>query len=112
MIDDAGRLQDVLEGIEKIESRVGLDREAFLNDEMLQVWVMHFLQLIGEAVSRVSPDLLARYPSVPWRNMIGMRNILVHQYFEVDLAIIWQVVEHDLPSLKSQIVSILDDLKE
>ena len=56
---------------------------------MLQVWVMHYLQIIGEAVSRLSPVTLERYPHVPWKNMIGMRNILVHQYVEIDLDIVF-----------------------
>lgn len=112
MIDDAGRLQDILEAIDKIQQRAGKDQRAFERDEMLQVWVMHHLQVIGEAVSRLTGELLERYPDVPWKNMIGMRNILVHQYFEVDLAVVWQVVAGDLPSLKAQIVSILQDMSE
>jgi uncharacterized protein with HEPN domain len=112
MIDDTGRLEDILMAIEKIQVRAGADQDSFNLDEMLQVWVMYHLQIIGEAVSRLPTELLERYPDVPWRNMIGMRNILVHQYFEVDLAIVWRVVEDDLPPLKKQVVSILDDLSE
>ena len=110
MIDDRGRLEDIQEAIGKILARTGAGEEAFNRDEMLQVWVLHHLQIIGEAVSRLTLELLERYPQVPWRNMIGMRNILVHQYFEVDLAVVWQVVDRDIPSLKMQITSILKDL--
>jgi uncharacterized protein with HEPN domain len=86
VIDDRGRLEDIQEAIGKIQGRTGAGEVAFNRDEMLQVWVLHHLQIIGEAVSRLTPELLEHYPQVPWRNMIGMRNILVHQDFEVGLA--------------------------
>lgn len=107
MRDDSGRLQDMLEAIEKIEAYVGQERQAFFEDELLQVWVIHHLQIIGEAANRLSPEIWETYPSIPWTSVIGMRHILVHNYFGVDLDRVWLVVEKDLPILKPQIEDIL-----
>jgi uncharacterized protein with HEPN domain len=73
---------------------------------MFQVWVVRHLQIIGEAASRISVNTQMRFPEVPWGKMIGMRHVLVHGYFEIDLEIVWSVIEKDLPSLKEQIKSV------
>ena len=109
MRDDLGRLSDILEAINKIESKIGNNRSDFDSDEMLQVWVLHHLQIIGESTSRLSKELFAQYPESPWRKIIGMRNILVHQYFDIDLDVVWDAATNDLPSLKLQIKNILTE---
>lgn len=111
MRDDLGRLSDILEAINKVESKIGNNRAIFYTDEMLQVWVLHHLQIIGESTNRLSKELLEQYPQAPWRNIIGMRNILVQQYFEVDLDIVWDAATNELPSLKPQIQYILNELQ-
>jgi uncharacterized protein with HEPN domain len=107
MRNDRERLLDILEAIEKIEKRVGSDRKAFDRDELLQVWAVHYLLIIGEAVTRLSEQLRIQHPEIPWNNIIGMRHILVHGYFEVDLEIVWKVIERDLPVLKRQTEGLL-----
>jgi len=77
MRSDRERLLDILEAIEKIEERVGPDREAFERNEMLQVWIVHYLQIIGEAVTRLSDQIRLQYTEVPWGNIIGMRHVSV-----------------------------------
>ena len=77
MRSDCERLLDILEAIEKIEERVGPDRKVFERDEMLQVWIVHYLQIIGEAVTRLSDQIRLQYPEVPWGNIIGMRHVSV-----------------------------------
>lgn len=67
---------------------------------------MHYLQIIGEAASRISPELRERYPDVPWGQMIGTRHVLVHGYFDIDLDIVWTAVDEDLPELKRQVMNI------
>ena len=109
MRGDFERLQDVLEAISKIETQVS-SAEAFVADELLQVWVVYHLQILGEAVSKVSLDLREQYADVPWKQIIGMRNILVHDYFGIDCDLVWTVVERDLPTLKGQITAILQTL--
>jgi uncharacterized protein with HEPN domain len=108
MRSDRERLLDILEAIEKIEQRIGQDRAAFNADPLLQVWVVHHLQIIGEAANRLSNDFLTRHPEISWGKLIGMRHVLVHGYFEIDLEIVWKAVEQDVPALKSQIQRILE----
>ncbi|TRZ88646.1 DUF86 domain-containing protein [bacterium] len=110
MRSDRERLTDILEALEKIERYTPRGKQAFENDEMFQVWVVRHLQIIGEAAGRISVDTQMRFPEVPWRKMIGMRHVLVHGYFEIDLEIVWAVIEKDLPSLKEQIQSVQQTL--
>lgn len=111
MRDDAGRLADILEAIDKIEARTGGGRAEFDADEMVRVWVVHHLQILGEAANLLTNELIEQYPLTPWRKIIGMRHVLVHHYFEIDRDLVWDVVDRDLPELKSQIQSILNELK-
>lgn len=64
------------------------------------------MQIVGEAASRISVDTQIRFPEVPWGKMIGMRHVLVHGHFEIDLEIVWSVIEKDLLSLKERIQSV------
>ncbi len=111
MRSDRERLADILEAIEKIERYVPRGKQAFERDEMFQVWIVRHLQIIGEAASRVSVETEIAYPAVPWKKMIGMRHVLVHGYFEIDLDIVWSVIENDLRSLKQDIESVLLTLR-
>jgi uncharacterized protein with HEPN domain len=77
----------------------GLDFEKFLADENLHLACVHLVQVIGEAASRVSAGTRAHHPGVPWRQVIGMRHRVVHDYLEVDLEIVWKVISEDLPRL-------------
>ncbi len=103
MRSDRERLLDILEAIEKIEHYIPRGKQAFETDELLQVWVVRHLQIIGEAASRVSVETQNRFSEIPWGKMIGMRHVLVHGYFEIDLEIVWSVLENDLQPLKEQI---------
>ena len=85
MRSDADRLNDILTATAKIGERVTDTIDAFLCDEMLQVWVIHHMQVIGEAARGVSRFLKERHPEVPWPQIVALRNILVHEYFGVDL---------------------------
>ena len=68
--------------------------------------MVRHLQIVGEAASRISVDTQIRFPEVPWGKMIGMRHVLVHGHFEIDLEIVWSVIEKDLLSLKERIQSV------
>lgn len=112
MRSDHERLLDILEAIERIQSKKVNDRAQFDLDELLQIWFVHHFQIIGEAASRISSSLRKQYPDVPWGKMIGMRHILVHGYFDVDLDIIWNAVQDNLAQLKEQIEDILRQMRE
>lgn len=110
MRDDRQRLLDIQEAIVQIEKYTHQGRAAFDQDELIQTWVVHHLQIIGEASRGISQPLRDQYPAVPWTKIVGMRNILVHLYFGIDEEIVWSVVEHDLPNLKLEIEAILHKL--
>ena len=110
MRNDRGRLLDILEAIARIDRHAIRGRETFERDELLQSWVVHNLQLIGEAARRLSDALRGEHPEVPWPAIIALRNYLVHDYFGVDLGIVWRVVDQDLPTLKEQIEATLREL--
>lgn len=111
MKNDGERLLDIMEAIERIERYTAGGREAFYGDELIQVWAIHHLQAIGEAARNVSDALRATYPEIPWASIVAMRNVLVHDYLDVDLDEVWATVEHDLPDLKQKIAAILNELE-
>ena len=100
---------DIREAIDRIEKYAARGREEFEEDELIQTWFLHHLQLIGEAVRALSPELTQKHSGVAWSKIVGMRNILVHNYFSIDAAIVWAVIENDLPILKQQINELLND---
>jgi uncharacterized protein with HEPN domain len=108
---DRERLLDILEAIDRINSHKG-DRLDFDSDELLQVWFVHHLQVIGEAASRLSDNMREQHPEVLWGQMIGMRHILVHGYFEVDPDVVWNAVQINLAHLKVQVEAILQQTGE
>lgn len=112
MRDDRERLLDILEAIERIERYASRGREAFEQEELLQTWMVHYIQIIGEAARKLSEILRTTHQEVPWPEIIAMRNILVHDYFAVDLEEVWAAVQHDLPDLKHKIQTILQELGE
>jgi uncharacterized protein with HEPN domain len=103
------RLRDIVEAIERIERYAVRGRSAFENDELIQIWMVSHIQIIGEASNALPDELKQAYPEIPWRQIIGMRHILVHQYFEVDLDVVWTTVTHDLPPLKRAVETILSE---
>jgi uncharacterized protein with HEPN domain len=107
---DSERLQDILEAIERIQGKVDLSK--IEDDEMLQVWVLYHLQIIGEATRALSSQLRQNYSQIPWSKIIGLRNRVVHEYFDIDLDIVIDVVTYDLPELKEQIQGILNDFSD
>lgn len=102
---DLERLQDTIAAIERY-TREG--RQTFDADELVQVWCLRHIEVLGEAASRLSDALRQRHPSVPWREIVAMRNLLIHGYFDVDWEEVWNVVERDLPNLKGQLQKILE----
>ena len=109
MRDDSGRIEDILEAINRIERVAVRGKDTFFEDEMVQVWVIHHLEIIGEAARGISPDFRKSNEKIPWSEIIGMRNILIHHYFGIDKDAVWRVVEHDLPLLKEQFQQALDE---
>ncbi len=112
MRDDQARLRDILIAVERIQSETGAGRDAFRDDPKLQVWVLYHLQVVGEACRSLSESFRLRFSDPVWTKAIGLRNILVHHYFEIDHELVWQVVERDLPSFRDAVESALKQLAE
>lgn len=101
-------LQDILEAIAKIERYVvGLDLEHFKRDDLRIDAINMNLIIIGEAANAVPEAIQQRYPNVDWRNIVGLRNVITHEYFRLNLDRIWNVVEVELPRLKQHVERIL-----
>jgi len=106
--DPQERLRDILDAIDGIERYAARGRDAFDQDELIQVWIVHHLQIIGEAAAQLGRDFHDAHPEVPWPQIVAMRNILVHEYFGVDLGEVWNAVERDLPGFKLAIEGLLN----
>jgi hypothetical protein len=100
-------IEDILAAIEKIERYVhGLSRDGFMADDKTVDATVRNLEIIGEAARQIPGDFSAAHPSVPWRRIAGLRNRIVHDYVGLDLEIIWEVIQTDLPQLKSQLATL------
>ena len=85
--------------------------ESFREDKKTVFAVVRALEIIGEATTKISETVKNHHKEVPWKNMAGMRNKLIHEYFGVNMVVIWKTIKEDLPDLKIKIAKILEDLK-
>jgi uncharacterized protein with HEPN domain len=100
MSRDDAYLVDMLEAARTVQRFTEeVTWEAFSSDEVLQTAVLYLVQTIGEAAANITEETRLAYPAVPWRSMVGMRNLLVHRYWEIDLRRVWSVVTDHLPAL-------------
>jgi uncharacterized protein with HEPN domain len=105
--DDRERLEDILEAIERIEKYAVRGPAALDSDELLQTWVVHHLMIVGEACRALSGEFRTGHPEEVWVLAAGLRNVIVHEYFGMDLEVVWRVIERDLPALKQKVQEIL-----
>ena len=111
MRDPKERLRDAIEAIVAIERYLDRDKAVFEENELLQTWFLWHLQIIGEAARALPEEVQALAPEIPWPKIIGMRNILVHGYFDIDTDIVWDAVHRDIPALKPAIERLLHMLE-
>jgi len=107
MKDDRLYLSNILECIERIESYTQDGKEAFLQTKIIQDAVIRNFEIIGEATKRLSPEIKEVYPNVPWAQLAGFRDVLIHDYLKVNLNRVWGVIEQNLPQLKTTVESML-----
>ena len=110
-LGDRARLMHIIDSIETIESYVGdSEYENFENNSMMKDACVRQLGIIGEASNRISEEIKGANQEIEWRQIIGLRNIVIHQYFGMDDQVIWDIIQHNLPNLKSRIISIVNSL--
>ena len=101
MKTDIAYIEHILLRINKIEEFTkGLDRDDFSGNELIQDAVIRNIEIIGEATKKISSDLKSLYREIPWKEMSGMRDKLIHDYFGVDVDVVWRTVKEDIPLLK------------
>ncbi len=104
-------LNDILESIADIRDfTAGMAKEIFYTDKKTIKAVVRSLEVIGEAASKIPEDVRDNYPETPWQEIIGMRNRLIHEYFGVDLDIVWQTIAEDLEPLDKIIKRIVSEI--
>ncbi|MBM4289121.1 MAG: DUF86 domain-containing protein [Deltaproteobacteria bacterium] len=110
MKDDKFYLIQIAEDIDRLEKFTAGGKSAFMNEEVVQRAVLRTLQTLGESVKRLSDNLKSKYPEVAWKGIVALRNVLVHDYLEIDLDEVWNIVALDVPVLKVQVQKMLADL--
>lgn len=107
MKDNSQYIRFIKECIDDIHSFTSEEEESFRHDKKTQFAVIRALQILAESTQRLSPTLKAAYPEVDWRSIAGFRNVLVHDYFGLNPARIWEIVETDLPILEDAIIRMI-----
>lgn len=98
--DDAAYLLDMLVAArDAVDFAEGVSYAEFERDRQTQLSILKALEIVGEAAAHISEDTRKAYPAIPWTEIVGMRNRLVHVYFDIDLPLVWDTVRHDLPVL-------------
>lgn len=110
MKDDLNFVGHIVDNARRIEFHVhGVTREAFDANEVLRLAITHLIQTMGEAARLVSPAFRQQHSQVPWQQIVGMRNRLVHDYLNVDFDIVWQVATVNVPNLLAQLPPLISE---
>lgn len=108
-IGDKARFQHILDAIIEIETySLNADFSDFMKNSMMRFACIKQMEIIGEASNQISDENRAKFSGIEWSQLIGMRNIFVHEYFGVDANLVWDIIKDDLPGLKEKIIGILN----
>ncbi|MBO8182727.1 MAG: DUF86 domain-containing protein [Archaeoglobus sp.] len=107
-------IQDMLEAIEKIERYISSIRDSqdFMEQDMVVDAVLRNLEIIGEAAKNIPENLRSKYREIPWNRVVGLRNVVIHGYFAVDLEIVWVIIKEQLPELKKVLLKMMEGLEK
>lgn len=104
-------LSDILESMNKIEQYIkGLTYESFESNSMVVDAVIRNLEIVGEASKNIPEEVRLTYSDIPWKRMIGLRNMTIHEYFGIDESIIWEIITKNLPETKPKIMEVLKEI--
>ncbi len=102
-------LQDILDAINEIDAFIhGISFETFQGNREKVLAVVKLLEIIGEAVKKIPPERRQLYPQLPWKSIAGMKDILVHEYWQIDVEVVWSTVQQSLPELKAVVMKELE----
>lgn len=102
--DNGVFLKHILENITLIEKNIkDIDFNNFVKNKTIQDAIVREIEIIGEAAKNISEDLKNNHPEIPWRKISGMRDKIVHEYFDIDLEIVWKTIQNDLPVFKNKL---------
>lgn len=105
-------LRDILDHVEMAARfAAGTTFDEFCDNDEKSLAVIRALEVIGEAARHLPESMREQYPGIPWSNMIAMRNVLIHEYFGIDLRVVWKTVHQDLPPLRVTVAKMLADLE-
>ncbi len=106
-------IQDILDSIEKIEQYTsGIQEEDFIKNTQIQDSVLRRLEIIGEAVKKIPTDFRDAYQDIPWKSIAGLSDVLIHEYFGVNVHRVWKLAKYDLIDLKQKILKVKNDLPD
>ncbi len=110
-LGDRIRLQHILDAIQEIEFYlVDIDFDSFLKNSMMKFACIKQMEIIGEATNHISDEVKSQFSTIEWEQIIGMRNVFVHEYFGVDSNIVWDIIKGDIPELKDKVAEIVNSL--
>jgi uncharacterized protein with HEPN domain len=106
--DDKIRVQHMIDAAEEVKSFVAdASEQDFIKNRMLILSVIKEIEIIGEAASKISEVTKLEYPDIPWQDIVGMRNRLIHGYFDVNVKLVWNTVKNNLPDLNKSLKEII-----
>jgi uncharacterized protein with HEPN domain len=110
-LGDKVRLQHVLDAIEEIETYLlGIEFKVFIDNSMMRFACIKQMEIIGEASNHISDELKSKFTTIEWAQIVGMRNVFIHEYFGIDSSLVWEIIKNDIPELKEKIKTILASL--
>ncbi len=111
-LGDKVRLQHIIDAILEIESYLlDTDFSGFSENSMMRFACIKQMEIIGEAGNHISEGIKSKFSTIKWAQIVGMRNVFVHEYFGVDTNLVWEIINDDLPDLKEKVVEILESLE-
>ena len=111
-LGDKVRLQHILDAILEIENySLNTDFSGFMKNSMMRFACIKQMEIIGEAGNHVSDEAKANFSTIEWSQIIGMRNVFVHEYFGVDPKLVWEIIKVDLPGLKEKVIEIINSIE-